>query len=329
MRTIQLPGTDISTFPLGLGCASLGSRISRAQGLRSLAAAHDAGISWFDVSPAYGAGEAEGILGAFVAGRRDRVVICSKVGLAPPRHNGLMRSLYALGRPVIGLAQGLRRRFRQVGATRNVHVALTPELIETSLDRSLKRLGTDYLDIFALHDPAPHDVARDDVLQALERLKAAGKVRHLAIAGTLAAAEIAVESGRYDIIQLADTPETEPLAGLRRKAVRPLGFVTHSILGIGGAQDRLIARLGEDRDLRQRAQEAGYSGDDRQVASALLMQRAFASNPDGVVLASMFSPAHLAANLAAARAAPEAQRAGQAIVRGALLDTLPGQDVPA
>jgi len=83
---------------LGFGCASLGSRVAAADGLNALAAAFDAGVNWFDVAPAYGAGEAETLLGRFLRGRRDRTFVVTKVGMAPPRRLGAVRLAYALGR---------------------------------------------------------------------------------------------------------------------------------------------------------------------------------------------------------------------------------------
>ena len=150
--------------------------------------AYTHGVRWFDVAPAYGAGRAEEALAPFLAAHRDSVHLCSKVGLSPPSHNGVVRAVYAAGRPVIGLAQGLRRRFRAIKATRNVRIPLTAELIETSLQASLARLGTDYLDVFALHDPDPADLDRDEVLCMLNTLVARGLVRHVSIAGKVEAA---------------------------------------------------------------------------------------------------------------------------------------------
>ena len=93
MRRVTLGQTGIETSCLGFGCASLGSRVGEEAGLRALAAAHDAGVAWFDLAPLYGAGRAEEIAGRFLKGRpRDGVQICSKVGLAPgvraPRPQG-------------------------------------------------------------------------------------------------------------------------------------------------------------------------------------------------------------------------------------------------
>ena len=83
MRRVTLGTTGIETSCLGFGCASLGSRVGEAPGLRALDAAFDAGVTWLDLAPLYGGGRAEEIAGRFLKGRRDTVQVCSKVGLAP------------------------------------------------------------------------------------------------------------------------------------------------------------------------------------------------------------------------------------------------------
>lgn len=298
MRYVQIPGTELKTSCLGIGCASLGSRISPSKGRRALDAAYDRGIRWYDVAPSYGAGEAEAILAGFLRSRRQEVLICSKVGLAPPRHNRMIKLAYRLGRPMIGAAQGIRTAFRSVKSTRNVRMALTPELIDASIRNSLSRLGTDYLDVFALHDPDPADLDRDEVLRALEKVKASGAARYLSVAGSIeAATRGAAAGGLFDLFQLADDPLVQPLPSLAARLDRPAGFVTHSVLGVGGVMHHFVARLTADTALMNRLRSAGYGGNAPAVAASLLMRRAFASNPDGVVLASMFSTGHLQQNV--------------------------------
>lgn len=310
MRTVQLPGFDRPVGVLGFGCASLGSRISGRQGLAALAAAADAGVHWFDVAPAYGAGDAEALLGQFARGRRSQVLICTKVGLAPPQRNALLKGLYAAARPVVGLLKGARKAFRRMPATRNVSVPLTPTLIETSLERSLRRLGTDHVDVFALHKPAHADIARDDIVQTLLRLKQAGKVRHLCVAGDLAAAHLAAAlPDVYSVFQLADDPWVNPLPGLRALMQRPAAIISHSVLGVDGARERMLAALRQGGAAgRQRLAMAGYGGDLDKAVTNLLVDRAFAANDGGVVLMSMFSAGNRAVNLARAAAPVDASR---------------------
>lgn len=309
MRTVILPTSEIASSVLGLGCASLGSRIAPAHGRRMLDMAFEAGVTWYDVAPSYGAGRAEEILAPFVAANRDRIRLCSKVGLLPPAHNGLMRFVYDAGRPVIGLMSGLKRRFRAIKATRNRRVPLTAALIEASITASLARLGTDHLDVFALHDPDPADLDRDEVLAALESVLRRGLARHISMAGSEEAALVAAGLPLFTAFQLADDPATRPLGRLRAALGRPAVLITHSVYGVGGARDRLVARLAAEPKLLDQAAAAGYGATPGEAASRLLIARALASNAGGVVLASMFTPAHLAANVAAASAPVDATAA--------------------
>lgn len=303
IRMVDLPGTAIATSCLGMGCASLGSRIAPAAGRTALDMAFERGVRWFDVAPAYGAGNAEEILGGFLQGRRDRVQLCTKVGLAPPRHNGALRLVYQLGRPLAARFTGLRRRFRAVSATRNQHMPLTPETIENSIAASLRRLRTDHVDVFALHDPDPADLGRDDVLAALDGLVARGLARHISVAGSLTAARAALSHpGTFSLLQIADDPVVRPVAQL--KAAGGRGFITHSVFGVGAARER-TETLARTPPLARMLEDEGYAGGS--AVADLLLDRAFAANPDGVVLASMFSRGHLEHNAARAALQPRPQ----------------------
>ena len=116
LRVVAKGAFDLAPSCLGFGCASLGSRIGAPAGLRALAEAHERGVNWFDVAPAYGAGEAEAILAQFVKGRRDKLLLTTKVGIATPARLGAIRLVYALGRPLIGAAAG-----HGAGAERQQH----------------------------------------------------------------------------------------------------------------------------------------------------------------------------------------------------------------
>lgn len=309
MKRVQLAGLNSETSCLGFGCASLGSRVSERIGRNALARSYDAGVRWFDVAPSYGAGAAEPILGDVLKGRRDHVQICTKVGLVPPLDSAMRKALRALARPVIGAAGPLRAMIRKSGATANRAVPLTPELLRTSLDSSLTRLGTDRVDVYALHNARPEDLARDDILRALEDLLAAGKTRAVAVAGRADAAAAALAQGApFALVQFAQPgmgaivdPQDTPGPGLFAAAeATGMGCVTHSVFGVSGSLATLCGRLTDDAALRTRLAEAGFDGPVEAVAAALLFARARACNPHGVVLASMFSDRSLTLNLAEA-----------------------------
>jgi diketogulonate reductase-like aldo/keto reductase len=299
MRTVTLQGIELPVGAIGFGCASLGSRISASQGLQALADAHAAGVNWFDVAPAYGAGDAEAILGRFAHGKRDQIVICTKVGLAPPQRNVLLKQVYAVARPLVGALTGLRRAFRRMPSTRNVSLPLTPQLITESLHRSLQRLGTDHVDVFALHKPAHADIGRDDVQRTLQSLRQAGKVRHVGVAGDMEAAMLALAHREtYSMVQIADDPVDHPLRQLPPQGNRPYAVITHSILGVDGTRERVLQALrSSGAPAMARLTGLGYSANPEQAVAELLLDRALAANPGGVVLMSMFGARHRAQNL--------------------------------
>jgi aryl-alcohol dehydrogenase-like predicted oxidoreductase len=138
MRTVFVPSLQREVSALGFGCAPLGSHVSEAQGLKALQAAYDRGVTWYDTAPPYGDGEAEGILGRFLAGRRDKVVICTKFGIPRPVLSPLMRFV----RPVIRAAGRIFVPFR-LGADKPGRVAkndrFRPEQIETSVTAWFKK----------------------------------------------------------------------------------------------------------------------------------------------------------------------------------------------
>jgi aryl-alcohol dehydrogenase-like predicted oxidoreductase len=119
----------------------------------------DAGINFFDTADAYASGESETLLGAALKSRRHEVVIATKVG-------------FRSGAPVT--QSGLSRRH-----------------ILWSVDESLRRLGTDWIDVYVAHREDPH-TPLEETLAALDAVVRAGKVRYLAFsnwsAWTVAAA---------------------------------------------------------------------------------------------------------------------------------------------
>jgi aryl-alcohol dehydrogenase-like predicted oxidoreductase len=150
---------------IGLGCMNLshgyGAPPAAEDGERLLLAALDGGVTLFDSAALYGFGANETLVGAALKPHRDRVVLCSKGGIA-------------------GVAgdDGVQRRV----------INGRPEAIRANCEASLKRLGTDVIDLYYLHrwDKA---VPIEESVGAMADLKRAGKVRALGLsevsAGTL------------------------------------------------------------------------------------------------------------------------------------------------
>lgn len=129
---------------VGLGCNNFGMRIDEAATHRVVHAALDAGINFFDTADIYGATRSEEFLGRALAGKRDQALIATKFGMAVDEQR-----------------KGAR-----------------PEYVRQACEDSLKRLGTDYIDLYQLHQPDPA-VPIADTLGAMNDLVQAGKVKEI------------------------------------------------------------------------------------------------------------------------------------------------------
>lgn len=172
MQKVQIDATDLLVSRFGFGTASLHHVYSQSGRIDLLHAAHAAGISHFDTSPYYGYGLAENSIGLFSKGRRDRITVASKIGLYAPGK--------AAGTPGVWLRKAAGRIFPSASLPR---VDWSIPEAERSLDASLKRLGTDYLDILFLHEPDAEHVDADTLLDWLVKQRSKGKIRHWGVAG--------------------------------------------------------------------------------------------------------------------------------------------------
>ena len=176
---------------LGFGCGSLGSEIGYRDSCALIEAAYEAGFRHFDVAPPYGNGMAERILGDVLAPVRQHITLVSKAGIAHPQNAALLRALRQLALPVRRAWPSLWRRAagtaRRVAAPRGQFAVDT---VRASLDESLRRLRTDYLDALLLHEVQPGDID-DELATWLLRQRTEGRVKALGI-GTGVGASVAL-----------------------------------------------------------------------------------------------------------------------------------------
>lgn len=300
---VEAIGRNVSS--IGFGCASLGSRIGARQGIETLERAYEAGVSWYDVAPSYGDGMAETIWGEFASRKRDRVCVCTKVGMRPPKTSATMRLLKPLSRIAIAAVPGLKKYASRVRST-PFKVPLSAELIRSSVEESLVRLRTDYVDVLALHRPTAEELMREDIIRAVERVVQDGKARAISVAGNLEAGMTALdESLPYRFVQIANTPLEPNLAKLQARAHRHRTFVTH---GTFSGLDRVVAKLNARKEILVALGDLGYRGSPTEIAVAFLADYAFATNSTGVTLVSMFKKEHLDSNLRRLKNDPTPER---------------------
>ena len=237
MQTRPLARTGIQVSPLGLGTWVLGGPFATGdtplgwgatdddEARRVLRAALDAGITLFDTADAYGAGHAERLLGEAVRGRRDEVVIVTKWS---------------------NTIDEARRRLTGVDTS--------PGYVRRALDASLRRLGTDRVDVYLLHASDLPVGRAQELLPVLEDLVAEGKLRAYGWStdDPARAASWAGQPGcaatEFELNVLEDKPELVALcedAGLLGLCRGPLA------MGLLGGRYRAGTQIGAD-DVRGR-----------------------------------------------------------------------------
>jgi hypothetical protein len=178
---IKLPGSRMSASRLGFGLSGLHHLLRRSRRQSLLSSAFDHGITYFDTAPYYGHGLAERELGRFASGRRERVVIATKAGIEP---DPWLRRLPALMYPRLAANVALRRLTGRKSFVVARQYDYRGASTTASVERSLRALRSDYIDILYLHDPALDRLTEPDILfETLQRLRASGKVRSFGLAG--------------------------------------------------------------------------------------------------------------------------------------------------
>jgi len=303
MRTVVCPGLGRKVSALGFGCASLGSRLSETQSRRLLDYAFDRGVVWYDVAPPDGDGAAETILGRFLTGRRDQVVVCTKVGIGRPALSPMMQLVCSIKRSALSAFPELSTFLLGKMNLAREREPLRAELIEPSVVDSLRRLQTDYVDVLALHDPSPEDCANPALLAALRRVVEKGYVRRLSIEGDPEAIEAASPHGQFAMVQFRHNPFHRTVERIRAARLGDAAafFILRNALG--GAYERLSHLLvGDGGRLASLASQLAYGPPF--MASEILLDYAFGNNPSGVVVVSMSQPPHVDLNCARASRAP-------------------------
>jgi aryl-alcohol dehydrogenase-like predicted oxidoreductase len=210
--------TDLSVSQVGLGCARIGGifqRDTRAF-LDLLSVARDGGINFFDTADMYSQGESEELIGRAFRGVRSKVVIASKAGHCLPARRKFVARLKPVLGPVIRLLKIRRDRLPQ-SARGALAQDFSPSYLRKAIEGSLRRLRTDYLDVFQLHSPPADVVARGEWEPTLEAMKRAGKIRYYGVScDTIEAGLAALRYSGVSVVQF-------PLNLLEQRAAEMLG----------------------------------------------------------------------------------------------------------
>ncbi|WP_163538200.1 aldo/keto reductase [Gracilibacillus sp. YIM 98692] len=232
MKYRKLGHTGLDVSVLSYGASSLGSvfrEINEDEGIKSVHAAVDQGINFIDVSPYYGLTKAETVLGKALRDiPRDKYFLSTKAG----RYG-------------------------------DNEFDFSKKKITTSLEESLQRLGTDYVDILLLHDIefGSYDQVLEEGIPALEELKEQGKIRFYGVSGLpLTIFDKVLNKADLDVIlsychySLNDTSLLSLIPLLKEKQV---GLINASPLSMGLLSSREVASWHPaDEEMKQVCKEA-------------------------------------------------------------------------
>ena len=235
-RPIGKSGLDASVVGLGTwvlgGGAVWGKDTDDAESIRAIHAAIDAGINLIDTAPAYGWGRSEQVVGKAIKGRRDKVIVATKCGLWTDDDRGSFFTKFD--------GRVMRRSLR-------------PDTIAIEVERSLKRLGVDCIDLYQTHWPSvpPDFTPIADTIACLLKLREAGKIRVLGICNVspaeleenlrCAGEALAGNQFRYSMLHRDSEKDILPLCARR-------GLATLTYMSL--EQGLLTGKVGMDRVFR-------------------------------------------------------------------------------
>jgi aryl-alcohol dehydrogenase-like predicted oxidoreductase len=264
MNTLGKTGLRVSR--LGAGLAEMGHLSLDQEAIASelLNAALDGGINFLDTAACYG--NSEELIGRTIAHRRDEYILATKAGHVTGGYDGQ---------------------------------PWTASTIQDSIERSLKRMKTDHLDLVQLHSCGVETLEQGEVIQALLDARQAGKTRFVGYSGDNEAAVWAVKSGHFDTLQtsfnlLDQTPRKEllPLAkeqGLGVIIKRP---IANAVWAAPSASSRVTYRERAE-EIQSEGEIPGAPGD----PIALAIGFTLAHDEVDTAIVGTSDPGHMKANI--------------------------------
>lgn len=305
MRYIALPGatqsSDTRLSVLGFGCSAVLGRSSRNESITALNTALDAGITFFDTARSYGYGASEGLLGQFLQGRRDKVILCSKFGILPVARNW-KQMMKPVARAAVRLVPSLRQAAQRQAANQFNANQFSLGTLQSSLETSLRQLRTDYVDMLLIHDPPATILQQHDLLEALGRLVEQGKVLMAGLSADIPVIEqtfserppaLTIAQFTVNLSNIAFTAQTAQQEGMFLVANHPFGGPA----GMTASRER-IAKLAKSPEISAGLREK-LASDDPQLLLELIFNAILDGTGISAVIPAMMQPAHIRANVQA------------------------------
>ncbi|UEG52649.1 aldo/keto reductase [Mucilaginibacter daejeonensis] len=276
MRKVELiPG--INSSALGFGCASILGATDAKTAERGVKCALDHGITHFDLARSYGYGEAEQFVGKLVKSKRNDLVIATKFGIKANWKAQLLKPV----KPIVRALKGNKPKPAPTAAMQSVNTEtailnrffdrispLRGQDMQVNLHKSLRALGTDYVDVYFVHEPNTSLIYIDELLETAEKLKKEGKIKAIGLAYNQSQLDLHQSYiNKFDVLQFNASPGMDEYEDIKH-----------------------------NRGDRRNIFFSALSGGDRSISASDKLKKLYQDFPNTVILCSTFNEKHLAQN---------------------------------
>jgi aryl-alcohol dehydrogenase-like predicted oxidoreductase len=278
MRYTSLGTTDLALPAVSFGAWAIGGWFwggtDDALAIEAIHAGIDAGITCIDTAPTYGMGHSETVVGKAIQGKRDQVILATKCGMRWDRAEG----------------QRMIDTEMNDGTPCTIYRNGRPDSIEEECENSLRRLGTDVIDLYQVHWP-DSTWPLDDTMATLLKLKEAGKIRAIGVSNfDTEMIALCQTQGTVDSIQ----PRYNALQRDPEEALLPycvahhIGVLAYSPI----AQGLLTGKVGMERRFPEgdiRNKNPLFQPENRRAVLAMLERVQPVAEKHGVTLGQLFT----------------------------------------
>ncbi len=305
--------TGLRVSEIGLGCSSIGGGVFHkddGESVRVLHRAFELGVNFYDTADSYGYGRSEELIGRAFEGRRREIVIASKVGTLPSVLGRVSGNLLPILQPFRHAIQpwkdtlkGLSKRGQDFSSPR----------IKKAIEQSLRRLRTDYLDLYQLHNPPTYVLERGEVFETLDDLERQGKIRFYGVSTrTITDALLCLRYPNISSLQVV-------LNILEQEAVRELlplsqlkgvAIIARTPLARGLLTEKMTVQTGPPKSrkelqmARAKVEELSFLVNEKRTLSQAAIQFVLHHPQVSVVIPGTKAVKHLEENVVALEAPP-------------------------
>ncbi len=290
MKFRELGQTGLRTSVLGVGCSRLGSFLSSGsnkEAILMLQESLDLGVNYFDTADSYGQGDSERLLAKAFGGKRDRIILETKAGYC---FSQTARVASRFKQPIRKFLKSFPTLRGNVEKVRAAHISqrFDSQYLVKALEESLRRLKTDYIDVFMLHDPPFAILENMEYIDIANRLRDEGKIRSFGVScRSPDEALFCMNVPEISVIQI-------PVNSGERKvleSVLPEAQTKHV-----GVVARQPFASGELNEAKERATEPA-SNENKMLLMRQAVNMALSNSSVSVVLVGMSNRQHLRENI--------------------------------